>query len=169
MGEFTNVDYKFSGEEITLNQEEYKIHVNAVKNLRVNFPGLRFFHIPNRPSDGADGHFKKEMGARAGASDLLFSWNNPNWEMGYQQENGKLEVGIIEIKAHKGVFRTDQNKFMSSYSLIGWRTAIAKTYRQIHDALLSWGLRAKCSVMTEAGLRTAAEKKQQAFDMMRPL
>ena len=158
----------FPPDEKTLNQAEYAIHVQAVINTRNNFPGLRFFHIPNKPGDAADGFFKKAMGARAGASDLLFSWNDRTWETGYQRQGGLLEVGVIEIKAPRGVLEPDQNRFLSSYSLIGWRTGIARSCREIHDTLKEWGLRPKSELIIEPDTRSESQKKLDSFNFYKP-
>lgn len=155
---FLNImsDFKFDDlQEQSDNQREYKLHVEAVDHIRNCFPGLFFFHIPNRPGSGADGHHKKMMGTKKGASDLLFSWNF-----------GRLEIGVIEVKA-PGITKesTAQNKFFSSVHILGWRHALCDSKRKIHDTLVNWGHKPLYNTVTEPDYATDAEKKQRAFDM----
>ena len=144
-------------EKLTPNQREFKIHVAAVEHIKSCFPGLLFFHIPGRPGDATDGYFKKLMGAEAGASDLLFSWND-----------GMLRVGVIELKAEGGRLSTQQNKFFSKFSHIGWRTAIAWSVQDVHNTLKKWGHKPKYESVMEPDLRSWDEKTQDAINAFAP-
>jgi len=150
---------QFTTDEKTRQQLEFILHVAVVEHIRNCFPGLFFLHIPNRPGDATDGFFKQKMGAKKGASDLLFSWNF-----------GKLEVGVIELKA-PGIktLSNDQNKFFSYVDALGWRHALCDSIRKVHDTLVRWGHKPQYDTVTEPDYRSDAQKKQDMYDFYKPI
>lgn len=148
-------------------QREFRLQLAVIKHLDSCFKGrLEYLHIPNRGGDAKDGHFKKLMGAKAGAADLLFSWNHGALD---KSKPFALECGYIELKAPGGTLSSQQNKFLSRYYFLGWKTAVCKSVREVHDSLVKWGVRAAFDSVMEPDLRSDDEKKRDAFELFRPL
>lgn len=152
-------------EKLSPDQREFRLQLAVVKHLDSCFKAkLEYYHIPNRPGDAADGHFKKLMGSKAGASDLVVSWNHGAVD---PSKPFLLECGLIELKAPGGTLSSPQNKFLSRYHFLGWKTAVCYSVRQVHDALVSWGIKAAYNQTTEPDYRSDDEKKRDAIDMFR--
>lgn len=116
-------------------QKEYRLQVAVVEHLTSAFSksGLTWFHIPNRGGSASDGFFKQQMGARKGASDLVFGWGVHKF--------GEIipQAGLIELKVDGGL-SADQNKFLSRFHACGWKTAVCRSVRGVHHTLALWGL-----------------------------
>ena len=152
------IDNPFNGDdEKTRNQKEYALQVCVAEQLDGWFPYLRWTAIPNRPGDAADGFFKKKMGVKAGMVDILCSWKVGN----------HLEGGLIELKVDTRV-SNDQNKVMSSWSKIGWHTAVCYTAREVKDVLTLWGNKPAHNGCYEPDYRTEQEKFSDSFDFFKP-
>lgn len=136
--------------ELKRNQLEYRLQVAVVKHLQTTFPSLLWTHCPNRPADAQDGFFKKMMGVRPGVSDLLF------WYSG--------GFAAIELKASKGRWGNDQNRFASSFTAIGGKFKLCKSVQEVHDALVSWGIVPASSAVTEPDLRSLNQKHSDSFN-----
>lgn len=147
----------FKDEELKRQQIEYRIQVAVVKHLDSAFPSLLYTHVPNRSSDAADGFFKKQMGVRPGVADLICWWPS----------NGHLECGAIELKAHKGRWGGEQNKFASSFTYIGGRYALCKSVKEAHDALCGWGVVPAHYAIVEPDLRGEQQKFADSFDFFK--
>ena len=145
-------------DEKTRAQKEYALQVCVAKQIQGWFPFLRWLHIPNRPGSGSDGHFKKEMGAKAGASDLLVSW---------RALHGNPNCGYIELKVDTAI-SSDQNKFLSSWAAIGWKTAVCRSAREVKNALTRWGNKPAHNGCYEPDYRTEQEKFSDSFDFFKP-
>lgn len=141
-------------EKLNSNQREFKLQIACVEHLNKCFTGVLYFHIPNRGGNATDGYFKKMMGAKAGASDILVAWQGG--------------VGLIELKAPDGRLTSQQNKFFSSFARIGWQTAVCKSVGQFHDTLKRWGHKPKYDSVQEPDYSSKQEKFQAAIDMYRP-
>lgn len=147
-------------------QREYRLHVACVEHIDECFPGIvELMHPPNRPGDAADGFFKKKMGARPGAPDLWLSWNHGAFD---SSRPFMLECALVELKVPPNKLSTAQNKFMSSYARIGWKTKLCYTVKQVHDALVGWGLKPRYNSVVEPDMRSDSEKFQDALDFYRP-
>lgn len=145
---------------LTPQQKEYKLQVKVVEQLPVWYPGLLFFHVPNRPGDATDGFFKKKMGAKAGASDLVFGWKN---------RAGVSFAGLIELKAPGEKERTNQNKFLSAFNSIGWKTAVCDSARDVWETLSGWGIAPASTGIQEPDTRTLDDKHKAAADFQKPI
>lgn len=147
----------FNTEDATAGQREFKLQLAVVKHLPEAFKGsgLQFAHIPNRPGSALDGYFKKQMGAVKGASDLIIGW--PVGQCGY-----------IELKAPGETLKTAQNKFLSSWNAIGWRTAVCWSVREVHEMLKKWGLKAVYDTCVEPDYRTEQQKFSDSYEYYKP-
>lgn len=135
-------------------QKEFRLQCAVVEQLPKWYPSLRFIHIPNRGGSATDGYFKKKMGSKPGASDLLFTWAGKNG----------LQGGLIELKTNDGKLSPDQNRFLSSWSCIGWHTAVERTCRGVFERLRRWGLEPASTAIMEPDYSSKTEKYAQAFD-----
>lgn len=143
-------------ESTTVSQKEFRLQLAVIEHLDGCFKGqLEYFHVPNRPGNATDGHFKKVMGAKAGVADLVIGWRNGN--------------AMVELKAPDGIFRSDQNKFMSCWAFLGWKTAVCKSVREVHDALVSWGLKPAYNTCIEPDYSSKQEKKQDGHAFFAPV
>lgn len=150
-------DNPFTGDELRRSQQEFKLQLAVVQHLDSAFVpnGLRYTHIPNQSSDAKSGYFKKIMGTKAGAADLIIGW----------PMNG---AGYIELKAEAGKVSTPQNKFLSSWAAIGWRTAVCRSVRQVHNTLVGWGLKPAHNTIKEPDIRGEQQKYHDAYDWAKP-
>ncbi len=154
-------------QKLSPDQKEFRLHLAVVEHLDGCFKGqCEWLHIPNRPGNATDGHFKKLMGAKAGASDLLISWNHGALD---KAKPFKLECGYIELKVPDGELKTSQNKFLSRYHFLGWETAVCWSVRQTHDMLVKWGLNARYDAVQEPDYTSKEEKRQMAIDAFAPI
>lgn len=154
------IDNPFTDEEKKTRQQiEFKIHCAVVEQLPGAFPIISgtFLHVPNRPGDATDGYFKKMMGVKTGASDLLISWNN-----------GALQCGWMEIKAPGGTLGSQQNKFQSAFASIGWHIGSGQSVAQIFNCIEKWGVQRVHWGIREPDLRSETQKKHDAFDFFKP-
>lgn len=148
----------FATDELKAQQLEFRIHCAIVDQFDSAFPSAMLWHTPNRGSGGADGHFKKLMGARKGASDLGLSWNNGDG----------LECGWYEVKAPGEHPKTDQNKWFSAFAHLGWQTGWGTSVTQAFNTFESWGIPRKHYAVKEPDLRSDMQKKSEAFDWFKP-
>lgn len=145
-------------EKLSPEQREFKLHLAVVKHLDTYYKGkCEWLHIPNRPGDATDGHFKKIMGAKPGASDLMFSW----------QAHG-LNCALIELKAPGEGPSTAQNKFLSRWAFLGWHTAVCKSVKEVNDTLKKWGLDSGANSVMEPNYQTWDEKVGDALAFNAP-
>jgi len=143
---------------VTPEQKEYKLQLAVVEHLDTYYKGkCEYFHCPNRPGSATDGYFKARMGAKAGTSDLIISWNNRFFH-----------CALIELKAPDGRLSTAQNKFLSRYNRLGWHTAVCKSVKEVNDVLANWGLYSGTKEVIEPDYRTKEEKFQAAIDYFAP-
>lgn len=143
---------------MTPEQKEYRLQLAVVKHLDTWYKGkCEWLHIPNKPGNASDGFFKKQMGAKAGASDLLFTWNNRY-----------LHCALIELKSPDGTLSSQQNKFLSRFNRLGWHTAVCKSVDEVNKALRGWGLDSGTIEVMEPDYRSKEEKFEDAIDFFRP-
>lgn len=146
------------GDGLKRQQREFRLQVACVEHLRSAFPTLLFFHVPNRGGSASDGHFKKMMGAVAGAPDLVVTWG----------DELATSVAAIELKAPGGATSSAQNKFLSSAAQRGWKTAVCWSVQQLHTCLLKWKIPPAHHGIREPDYRDKHEKFADAFDMYQP-
>lgn len=137
-----------------MNQVEYKIQVAIVQHHETAFPGVELVHVPNASNDPTRAYFAKQMGAKAGAHDLFIFWKGGH--------------GIVEVKQPGEYLSTDQNKFASRMSHLGAKTGIARSVKQYHQLLVSWGVEPAHEAIKEPNLATAEEKFRAAIEAQRP-
>ncbi len=135
---------------------EYKIHVAIVKHHSTAFPHVKLLYVPNAVRNASDAFFNKMMGAVPGAHDLMLFWGKP------------MGVGIFEVKSKTGRLSTPQNKFASAMSFLGAHTGHGSSVRSYHNALKSWGLVPRHESIVEPDIRSAEQKKKDAFDLYAP-
>lgn len=146
-----------SAEELKAQQIEFRIHCAIVEQFNGAFSGAILWHTPNRGGGGADGHFKKMMGARKGASDLGLSWND-----------GKLRCGWYEIKAPGKKPTPDQNKWLSIFRGLGWETDYGTSVKHAFDTFERWGVKRRHHSVVEPDTRSDMKKKADGFDWFAP-
>lgn len=135
---------------------EYKIHIAIVKHHSTAFPHVKLLYIPNAVRNATDAFFNKMMGAAPGAHDLMLFWGKP------------IGVGVFEVKAPGGRISTAQNKFASAMAFLGAKTGHGSSVRSYHNTLKGWGLVPHHESIIEADIRTADQKKRDAFDFYAP-
>lgn len=133
---------------------EYHLQVAVIKHLQSAFPHLLYFHIPNQSRDATEAFFNKQLGVRAGASDLLIAW--------------KGGQGLIELKMDKGRVSNEQNKFLSAFRHIGWKTAVCRSVRTVHETLKYWGLEPVHNICVEPDHTTKEEKLRRGEAFFKP-
>lgn len=138
---------------MSINHEEYKIHIAIVKHHRTAFPRVKLLYIPNAVRDSTDAFFNKMMGAVPGAHDIMLFWGKP------------LGVGIYEVKSKIGRLSTAQNKFASAMDHLGVKTAYGSSVKHYHETLIAWGLTPLHNAITEPDIRTDTQKKTDVFNM----
>lgn len=145
---------------MTRNAFEFKLQIAIIKHHKKAFPYVKAIHIPNESRDATEGFFNKMMGVEPGASDLLLGWNAKLY--------GGIGTAVVEIKSKDGRISTPQNRFLSWADDIGWHTGVAKSVRQYHDLLCSFGLKPWCESIIEPDIRSSSEKIQAGIDFWRP-
>lgn len=78
-------------------------------------------------------------------------------------------MGVIELKSGRNKLTSSQNKWLSSAWVSGWHTGEAKTVRELHDIIVSWGLKPSYDTVSEPDYLTFEQKNQRYFDMLKPL
>lgn len=146
------------------NHDEYKTHVAIVKHHRSAFPHVKLLYIPNAVRNAADAFFNKEMGAEAGAHDLMLFWRKAVFNL-----IPWIGVGIYEVKSRTGRLSAPQNKFASGMAVLGANTAYGGSVKHYHETLKSWGLKPAHESVQEPDYRTWDQKKQDAFNFYRPV
>ena len=154
----TDFSFKNIDDNLKRQQKEYRLQCAVADQIPKWYPGLIWWHTPNRPGSGTDGFHKKRMGARAGVTDLIFLWRS---QFG-------LEVGLIELKADDGTLSNDQNRFISACDALGCHTGVGRSCRDVHSLLRSWGLKTASNAIVEPDYRTDSEKKQADHDFFKP-
>ena len=106
---------------------EHDIHRAVVQHLKARArPGVVWFHVPNAPRNAIAGARLKQLGMRAGVSDLiLFHTGN---------------LFALELKAPKGVESLAQMEFQSDIRLAGGFTGVANNLDAAIDMLKLWEL-----------------------------
>lgn len=142
-----------------MNHLEFKLHCAILKHIRSAFigahnPNLKIFHVANETKDASQAYWNKVLGIEPGASDLFAGWNG--------------NTGVMEIKAPDGKLTGSQNKFLSWASAVGWHTGIARSVKQAHHILCTWGLKAAHQSIIEPDYSTQAEKFQRAHEWLAP-
>lgn len=138
------------------NNKEYKIHVAIVEHHRSAFPEIQLVHVPNQTRDATEAFFNQKMGVEPGAYDI--------WLL---QSGEKLS--FVEVKAPDGGLSPSQIKFRDKVDIKGFkRHGIAKSVRQYHELLKSWGNIPKHNAIVEPDLRTSGEKKADALEEFMP-
>jgi len=135
---------------------EFLLQWAILKHHRSAFEGVGIFHVPNQTRDGTEAYFNKILGVRPGVSDLVLGWRGRN-------------VGVIELKAPGGKITTAQNKFLSAAMGWGWSTGVARSVKDYHNILISWGLIPKHNGIQEPDYRTKEEKQKDAYDLYAPI
>jgi len=155
----------FTEEELKRQQIEFRIHCAIVEQFQHSFPEAALWHTPNRGAGGADGHFKKLMGARKGASDLGLSWNlGRRYVDGSITKNFKLECGWYEVKAPGEKPTPEQNKWLSKFYAMGWHTGWGTSVKHAFDTFEAWGIPRISWSVKEPDLRSDMQKKHDAFE-----
>lgn len=165
---------------------EYFLQTHIIKRHAEFFPHVVITHVPNRPSGQTDqarktdAFFKKEMGVRAGVSDIVLWWgyDYPSWALAFLVKMKKL-LGFSFARMHSGVVElkigTDpsrvQNKFLSSIHALGGRQGVARSWEQYYQLLCSWGIKpvSECRYFDEPIYATKEEKFKANFELYRPI
>lgn len=165
--------------ELTRNQKEYKLQVHIAKRHVQYFPHVVMTHIPNRPSSSSDGHFKKQMGMRAGVTDIAvwYTFPYPNWAIKWLAKMldylgfsfSRMHGGMIELKVDTEI-SPEQNKFMSAIHSLGGKQGMVRTWRAYYKLLCSWGIKPieECTDFDEPDYHTFEDEKKAVFDMYKP-
>ena len=140
---------------------EFQLHIAALNHINAAFighinPDLKFWHVPMETRDAQDAFWKKKMGAIPGVLDFQFGWPTGN-------------AGVLELKVKPNKLTSEQNKFISWAHHIGWHIGVAYTVQEVHDILLSWGLKARPYHIIEPDYASKEQKFQRYFDMLKPL
>lgn len=151
--------FRERNEALKATQREFRLQVACVEHLRSAYPGLLFFHIPNRPGGGTDGYMKKMMGAVAGAPDLVCTWST--------QKHG-VHVAAIELKAPGGSVSPAQNKMLSALAHRGWKTAVCRSVAELDTQLHIWGQTLTHNGIKEPCYANENDKFAEAFDLYAP-
>ena len=150
------------GESIRRTQAEFRLQLAVIKHLESAFPQVMFTAFPGRPGDAQDGWFKKIMGTKAGVADLLLWFRHPQ----YPKE--RPCSAAIELKAPGGVWASKQNLWGSAFNSIGGKYAVCRSVKQVHDALVKWGINPLHESVTEPDCRSDTEKMRDSFNFFAP-
>lgn len=140
--------------------KEFKLQLAVIEHHKLAFPYIKAIHIPNESRDATEGYFNKLLGVEPGASDILLGWSSHLY--------GGMGVGVCELKSEDGKLSTSQNKFLSWADGIGWHTGVARTVKQYHEVICSWGHSSLIKYIREPDLRSHEEKVKAAIDWFRP-
>lgn len=143
-----------------MSHPEYLLHTAILKHVRSAFigghnPNLRIFHVPNEQRNATAAFFGKMMGVEPGVSDFLLGWPG--------------HTGACEVKAPGKPLTAPQNRFLSWCALVGWNHGVARSVRQAHDLLCSWGLKPSHSLIHEPDYSTKEEKRRQSDASQAPI
>lgn len=144
------------------NNEEFKIHVAAVEHIRTAFPQVLFTHPAQKAKDKREGHFNKMLGVKAGVPDLLFYWEHSLFPF------STIGAGAIELKSSIGRRTPKQGTFESIFKRIGGKHAYCKSVREVHDTLVSWGIKPAHNAVVEPDVRTVDQKYKDSYDFYKP-
>jgi VRR-NUC domain len=109
------------------------LQIQIVHLLRIDFPNLLFYHVPNGGlRNKREASKLKAMGVMAGVPDLVFHWTS-NWI--------HMETGFIEIKIPKGRLMPAQIEFGDNIKAMGTHYAVCHSYEEVRATLISWGIR----------------------------
>lgn len=138
---------------------EFKLHMAIKKHYESCFigmqnPNLKIMHIANEQRDSTQGYFNKMLGVHAGFTDILAGWPG--------------HTGVCEIKLPGKPLTASQNRFLSWAKLIGWQTGVARTVKMFHELMLSWGLKASHSYITEPDYSTDSAKLRRGEEFFKP-
>lgn len=147
-------DFQFS-DDIKYSQLEYRLQVACVEHIEKCF-SVWCTAFPGRPGDAKDGFLKKKMGVKAGVPDLIFILPGGLW-------------GAIELKIKGGRLQSSQRKEPHYMAAHGAKIGLCTSVREVHDQLVLWGCKARYDSVQEPDLRSDGQKKQDAFDMYKPI
>lgn len=117
--------------------EEDLLHIGIAFILRREFPGLFWLHCPNGGKRSKREASKlKAMGVVPGTPDLLFWWGVPQHFSG----SVLLNAGAIELKSATGRLSPEQKAWRDRFQAIGGKWALARSYQEVKDTLLLWGV-----------------------------
>lgn len=142
-----------NAQDLKSTKAEFRLQIAVIKHLESAFPQVIFTHIPNQGNDAKGGYFKKMMGSKAGAPDLIL------WFTG--------GCAAIELKADKGRVSTAQNKFLSALASKGVYTGVCRSVKEVHDMLCRVPLTPRHHWQAEPDLRSRSQKYADAFDIYR--
>lgn len=164
-------DFQFS-DNLDRDTSEYRIHVaisdylngrkrkgNQIFDGTQPFPGMLVTHAYQGRSK-EEGFFLKALGVKPGIADLLCF---------YRGVSQPYEVSFLEVKKIGGVQSPPQKKVMGACHALGIPYAIVRSVKEAHQHFIGRGLKPAHSAIVEPDIRTDSEKKQDAFDMQRPL
>lgn len=154
--------YPLGLQNMKRNNEEFKIHVAAVEHIRTAFPHVLFTHPAQKAKDKREGHFNKMMGVKAGVPDLLFWWSTNHGPIVY------ISCGAIELKSSTGRRSSKQGTFEYIFTRMGGRHAYCRSVREVHDALVSWGIKPAHNAVVEPDVRTIEQKYKDSYDFYKP-
>ncbi len=122
-------------------------------------PGLLFTHHYTGRKGADEGYFLQQLGVKAGIGDIL------NW---WRDKNGILQSAMLELKVDADM-SSAQHKIKGTCLQLGIKYELARTPAQVIAIYHKWGLNPLHTAIKTPDYRTWDEKKQDAFDMYRPL
>jgi hypothetical protein len=134
------------------NHSETRLHICVANWLFDACPWLLWTHPANQGRSPADGAKLKRMGVRAGTPDIVL-WHNGIF-------------AAIELKTGSGM-SDKQKEFRRKFELAGGKFAVCTSVKDVHDALLSWGINPYPTLMKEPP-PTKQEMQRLAMEYYRP-
>jgi hypothetical protein len=106
---------------------EAEIHRAVIEHIELRgAAGLVYFHVPNAPRSAIAGRKLKDLGMRAGVSDLIMVHQGC--------------VYALEIKAEGGHLSQPQRQFLADFQHAGGRTAVCRGLDEALSTLRKWRL-----------------------------
>ncbi len=110
------------------NYTEDKFQQEVIQYIRLQYPHLLAFHVPNGGKRGAwEAARLKRQGVLAGVSDILLFWNGGH--------------GAIELKCGKNKASPFQEYFADRWQWANGHYALCYTLDQVIAALKEWGVK----------------------------
>lgn len=159
--------------------KEYRLQTHIVKKHAIYFPHVIMTHIPNQTRDSTEAFFNKQLGVRAGASDIALWWgfSYPTWATIWLAKMIKflgfgfslMHSGVVELKVDSRV-TSAQNKFLSAIRSLGGSEGVARSWREYYELLCSFGIKPveKCLTFDEPNYLNTKEKYKTAHDWYKP-
>lgn len=122
------------------------------------FPKLFVCHVyQGRSKD--EGFFLKMLGVWPGVADVLAIWKLPEG----------FDIAFLEVKTEKGYLSPSQKKFKGICHWFGIKYALVRSVTDAHNQLKAWGVEHVHDAIQEPDLRDDKQKRDDFFDMCKPL